>query len=206
MMKMVKEPGIVILAAGQAERFGSPKQLFSINGEALIKHTVKTAVSTGFKPVVAVLGAYADELKKELAACPIDIAVNDHWAWGIGSSIAAGIRTALSIEQNLTAVLLLLADQPLVTQTTLIRLTRAYLESGKKIAACRYQATLGVPALFSRLLFDELLNLPPDAGAKALIKKYQNSDVTRVDAPEAGFDIDRPYDIDRLKAFLDRPG
>ena len=66
------------------------------------------------------------------------------------------------------------------------------------MAASHYAETLGVPALFPRLLFPELLALAGDSGAKPLLFKYRET-VAPVPFPEGATDIDWPADIAALK-------
>jgi len=70
-------------------------------------------------------------------------------------------------------------------------------QSYAPIVACAYQNTLGVPALFRRKLFPELLALDAQAGAKKLIKKYQ-SQTAAIRFPEGAFDVDTPADYENL--------
>ena len=59
--------------------------------------------------------------------------------------------------------------------------------SGAPIVACEYAGTVGVPALFTRALFDELAALSPDAGAKQVIA-HHGEEVVPVPFPAAAFE------------------
>jgi molybdenum cofactor cytidylyltransferase len=69
--------------------------------------------------------------------------------------------------------------------------------SGAAIIAAQYNDTLGVPAIFARKMFGTLLNLPPEAGARHLLRQPGLS-VKAFPLPEAAIDIDTPEDLEAL--------
>jgi molybdenum cofactor cytidylyltransferase len=97
------------------------------------------------------------------------------------------------------AVAILVADQPFVTADHLQHMrTLLYTESAPIVAA-EYNGTLGVPALFRRELFATLASLPPDAGARHVLRD-SGFDVTPFPLPDAAMDIDTPDDLAALRA------
>ena len=66
------------------------------------------------------------------------------------------------------------------------------------VVAAEYAGTLGVPALFARSLFPDLLTLGPDKGCKGLILRQAPERLGRLTCPEAEIDIDTPEDWNRL--------
>lgn len=191
--------GVIILAAGASSRMrGERKQLLAINGKSLLRRAAETAVKANFNGVEIVLGAYAEKLREEIEDLPVGITVNEHWADGVGSSIKAGLSALAA--RNFDAVLVMLCDQPLITAEILRRLRARFIESGKALAACRYRETVGVPALFGRALFGELMQLRDDEGAKKIIKKLV-SETAFVDAEDAAIDVDTPEDFEKLKSL-----
>ena len=108
------------------------------------------------------------------------------------------LKKLLEINSQINVVVLLLCDQPFVNRETIFRLIRAFHETGKSIAASEYLNITGVPAIFSREIFDELLNLQGDAGARFVIKKFAAS-TAKVSVPEAAIDIDSPEDVLKLR-------
>jgi molybdenum cofactor cytidylyltransferase len=173
---------------------GQPKQLLKFEGKTLLRRAAETALNTGCR-TIAVLGANADEAKKEIADLPLQIVVNENWAAGIGESIKTGLSALLP--ENPSAVVIMLCDQPFVTTETVNRLIEKHKQTGAPVAACFYNETLGVPALFARALFDELSNLAGGAGAKAIIKKHA-AEVAHTPASEAAFDVDTQADFQKL--------
>ncbi len=186
--------GIIVLAAGESRRFGSPKQLVEIYGETMLNSVIHNAVSGNFHTTV-VLGAHADKISKSIKEKKAAVFINESWESGMGSSISKGLAFAVNIKPNLEATIFLLCDQPLVTLATVEKLIMAQKASGSDIVASQYEDSLGVPALFTRRLFPELVVLNGNIGAKSVIDKYENSSVARVFAPENAFDIDTPEDL-----------
>ena len=189
----MKNVALIILAAGSASRMGKPKQLLNYQGNSLIFHAVKVALNSICKPVVVVLGAYAEEIKLQIDKLPIQIIENPFWETGMASSIRAGITVVNESNPELDAVIIALADQPLIRTAVFNQLVQSYQETENIIIASAYADVVGVPALFDCVLFPELIQLECDRGAKALMRKYQD-EVFSIAIPEAAIDIDTPQD------------
>jgi molybdenum cofactor cytidylyltransferase len=74
----------------------------------------------------------------------------------------------------------------------------AQKKTGRAIVAASYANTLGIPALFDRSCFKDLLALPDDSGAKPLIAARRD-DVSSIAFEEGAVDVDTPEDFERLK-------
>ena len=194
---MVFKIGLIILAAGAATRMGRPKQLLSYEGRSLILHAVEVALASMSQPIIVVLGAYVEQIKPELMPKAVQVVENSQWQEGMSSSIRAGISMLLKTNSKLDAVIISLADQPLVSPQIFNQLIQSYQETQKVIIASKYNETTGVPALFSNALFPELMQLEGDQGAKALIQKYIDTGLILL-IPEAAIDIDTPDDYKQL--------
>lgn len=188
----------IILAAGNSSRLnGESKQLLEFHGKTFLRRSAEIAVAANLHSTVVVLGANSENLRKEIDDLPVRIAVNEKWATGMSLSIKTGLAEFIT-EENLDAVVIMLCDQPLVTTETLDNLCEAFVRTGKPIAACEYENTVGVPALFSSEVFAELMNLHESDGAKKIIEKYEGKTVL-VAAPEAALDVDTLEDYEKLK-------
>lgn len=194
-----KKIGIIILAAGESRRFGSPKQLIDFYGGTLLNWIIHNAIASEL-PTTVVLGAYADEIRESIDETNIEIVINENWENGIGSSISTGLGWSLENQADLDAVIFLLCDQPLVTMVVVSKLIMAQKASGREIVASEYEDSLGVPALFTQAMFGELLELDKNLGAKSIIEKHPGS-MARVFGPENRFDIDTPQDLERLRSI-----
>jgi molybdenum cofactor cytidylyltransferase len=94
-------------------------------------------------------------------------------------------------------VIILLCDQPFVSSAILDSLIETQKATGKGIVACRYSETLGVPVLFTKKYYPEMLALKSSEGAKKLIYAHLD-DVAEVDFPEGSVDIDTYEDYENL--------
>lgn len=194
--------GLIVLAAGASTRMGTPKQLLPYRGHSFVRHIVEVAIASVCHPIVIVLGANTERIKPEISQFPIQIIENKQWAEGMSSSIRVGIEALNAMNQNIEAVAIALCDQPFISSQTLDQIVEAYRLTGKPIIASEYAGTLGVPALFSRTLFSELMTLKSSEGAKQLIKKHVH-EVSRVPFPEGAIDIDTPKDYEQFQSLMD---
>jgi molybdenum cofactor cytidylyltransferase len=196
--------GVVILAAGAATRMGEVKQCLPFRNRSLLRHTSEEALASGCDPVVVVLGAHAELAGNEIRGLPIQVVVNPDWSEGMGTSIRCGMHalTAHPGPDEVAAVVVTVCDQPFFSAGIIRALISAQQESGKPIAAAAYEDTRGVPVLFSRAFFPELMALPASQGARKVILARAEETVG-VPFPEGAFDLDTPEDYARLSAMTD---
>ena len=183
--------GLVLLAAGASRRLGQPKQLLRYVGKSLLRRAAETALATGCGPLVVVSGALQEELVEELTSLPATLAHNPRWAQGLGPSVSTGVAALRQVCPTLSAILLLVSDQPHLSTTVLCRLVAAHREDGARLAAATYSGVLGVPALFGKEFFDELNQLPAQSGAGQLLRRYAAM-VTALPWDGGAVDIDTP--------------
>lgn len=173
---------------------GRPKLLLSYKGVPLLRRAVDAAVTAGCSETVVVLGASADQYRGVLDGTPARIVVNQDFANGMAGSIQVGIE---ALGDDVVAAVIMLADQPFIDADIIRSLIDTYRSSEKKIVVSRYGNVRGVPALFDRALFLELLVVTGDQGARTVIETYPDH-VAAVDIPEASADdIDTPEDAER---------
>ncbi|MDQ6808275.1 MAG: nucleotidyltransferase family protein [Verrucomicrobiota bacterium] len=192
----MRKIGAVILAAGEARRFGEAKQLVRFRGSTLLRRAVDAAVDSGCAPVVVVVGAVRNEIIDEVRGRAVQIAHNREWEAGIGTSISCGLHHSLG-QTQLDGVVLLASDQPFVAADLIARLIAAADTVGKTISASRYAGTLGIPALFLANHFPALLTLSGELGAKGLIHSNQGA-VAEIAFEKGAIDIDTRADFELL--------
>jgi molybdenum cofactor cytidylyltransferase len=189
---------IIILAAGNSSRLGLPKQLLQSKNKSFLRLIAEMALEVRPLEVVTVLGFASDRMKQELQELSIRVAVNHEWTEGIASSIRVGVN---AVDPQAEGALICLCDQPAVTSNLLSKLI-SLCSNEKPIAATEYNQILGVPACFSRSVFQELLLLQGDEGAKRVIGKNR-SRVAAHSFPQASIDIDTLEDYQNQRSSDD---
>jgi len=181
----------LVLAAGSASRFGSPKQLVRIGGQPMLHKAVSQATEVVGHAVTVVLGAYADQLAPLLKHTTASVLINRNWEEGMASSLRAGVA---NLPGSCDGVLITLADQVGVTTFDLKRLATAWKRQSEWLIAATYDGQMGVPAIFPRTTFSAFSELRGDTGAKVILSRHADR-CLRVPMPNASIDIDRPEDL-----------
>ncbi len=197
-MKLKKDIGLIILAAGASVRYGASKQLLSFNGETFLRRIVRESIESVCQPIVAVFGADAQNLNRHVEEFAVHTIENKDWKKGMGTSISVGIEKLLEVDREVGGAVITVCDQPFVDSRVINQLVKSFYEKQSLIVASRYAKTLGVPALFSRRLFSELAALKNSGGAKELIKRF-SAETAAVDFSEGAIDVDTSEDFRRLK-------
>ncbi|MFY9932018.1 MAG: nucleotidyltransferase family protein [Streptosporangiaceae bacterium] len=195
----------VLLAAGEGSRFGQPKALVVLNGLTLAERGVSVLRAGGANPVLVVTGA-----------APVDIpgvqtVHNEHFRTGMGSSLRVALQSlsarpaepgdsaAPSLAPDVGAVVVALADQPLIGPETVARLIAAY-RAGAGVAVAAYQGRPRNPVLLAREYWPEVIALATgDQGARAFLRSRPEL-VTLVECGDTGSpdDIDTAADLERI--------
>jgi len=183
-----------VLAAGESRRFGRSKMLESVQRETLVRRAANLAREVCGDCSILVAGHESAAVTSAAGDAPQFVIVNDHYEEGIGGSIALAAKAVSHVAD---ALLLLLADQPLVTAHHLQALVSAWDGADGVIVATAFSATMGPPVLFPHSTFDALGELTGDQGAKSLLQSSR-FDVRTVPFEDAAIDIDTPADLKKL--------
>lgn len=189
--------GLILLAAGNSSRLGRAKQFLDWHGKSLLAHTLDQTNDLKLVQRLVVYGARKLEMERHLKALQVSHVYNPNWSTGMGSSIRTGLQAILDTGDELEAVLLLIVDQPLLKKHHLESILALHQAHPNRIIAASYQDTFGVPAIFPKSYFSALMTLKEQAGAKKILKKYQNQ-LIPFPCPEAAFDIDTEADYSHL--------
>lgn len=178
---------ILVLAAGEGRRFGGAvKQLAKIGDKTLLEHALGTASKLAPSGIHVVLGFCHEQLAP--LAGNAQVIINSHWQDGLGSSIACGVA---ALPASACAVLIMLGDQPALSSSDLNKLIERFehaRETGLEPIVCAsYADGLGVPAIFPKRFFKQLMALEGDKGAKQLLGQHP---VISVPLANAAVDID----------------
>jgi CTP:molybdopterin cytidylyltransferase MocA len=181
-----------VLAAGESRRFGATKLLQPWGDLPLVRHAVQQAEAACGPRTLLVVGHEGGAVAS--AAMPHSgfVACNERYAEGIGTSIATAART---LARSADGLLILLADQPLVTGDHLRALVDRW-GGGDAITASAYAGVLGPPAVFPRSTFLPLASLTGDRGARSIIEGGRFP-VQSLPCDAAAFDIDTPDDLEQ---------
>ena len=192
----MREIGAVLLAAGASFRLGRPKQLLELNGKRLIDHVLDKILETKIHHTVVVTGAHHNEIAPILPSW-VHIEYNENWQRGMGNSIAAGVSCLQARCADLSGIVIILSDQPLVNASHLKRLVSSIGTNAEDVVATEYEDGPGVPAVFASHTFQDLMQLTGDKGAKSLLRyKFLKVKIIKPDFSLA--DIDTEGDLQKM--------
>jgi molybdenum cofactor cytidylyltransferase len=183
----------VVLAAGKGTRLEGCKQLVRVGGKPLLEHALDNLRASKIDEIVVILGAYADEIKRQVRFDRERVVINPDYSAGIATSIQTGLR-AIDAE----AVLMVLADQPYVAPQTIDLLIAEYRRTQASIVIPTYNGLRGNPVLVDKALFPELMNLRGDIGCRAIFDGHAGA-MMKVPVNDHGIliDIDTREDVTR---------
>lgn len=193
--------GVVVLAAGASTRFGRPKQLEVVDGEAMVVRAVRCAVQSGAQQVVVVSGAHADAVEAVLAPLltthprQLQLVHNSDWQQGQATSVHTGLA-ALSAATE--AAIFLPVDQPFVESLLLRRLIGAWRGGGQLAAPLVDGELRGAPALFDREFWPELRQLEGDLGGRVVLRRHTDQVIAIPALHDQLRDIDTPSDLSQI--------
>lgn len=191
------------MAAGAGSRFGGsglPKVLHVFRGRPLLTWPLAALRDGGVGGVVVVLGARADEVAASAKLGAAQLVHCAEWSEGLSASLRAGVQAA--IEGGADAVVVALADQPLLDARAVTRLIAARAPSQLDALRATYAGVPGHPMLLESSTFGAVERLRGDAGARALL----DDPATRVgliacDGLGRPDDADTPEALARLEAL-----
>lgn len=186
--------GVVLLAAGRSERFGANKLLADFDGVPMVCRALRVLREIGADQAVAVVScAQVERLVREYG---FTVVYNEAPQLGMARSICLGMAAM----KEMDAVMLMVADQPLLTADSLRELVCAFEDSARAIACLCDETHSGNPAVFSRLYFDRLMRLEGDSGAKRILRENED-DLLVVRCLREGelADADTPQTLLRLQ-------
>ena len=187
----------IILAAGQSSRFGGPKAMAPAGVHTFISRILNSLADAGVTERVVVVREGDHDLAKEVGktGAGARTAVNLQPDRGQLSSLIAGLDAVDRPE--VTGVLVMLVDMPLVSASTIRHLVDAAVASPAVVVRAVYAGRHGHPVVFKRGAFDALRRADPAVGAKAVVAVLPTEDV-EVDDRGVIEDVDTPADYERL--------
>ncbi|HYU49145.1 MAG TPA: NTP transferase domain-containing protein [Candidatus Limnocylindria bacterium] len=185
----------LILAAGAATRFGSPKIVARLGDRPMLAHVIDTAKAAGLGPVVVVLGEGAVPAGAGLDLASVRVVRNPRPEDGLSSSLRIGLAALRGTEPEVQAALVLLADQPLVRTDVIAALLAGEVPPGRTIVVPRYADGGGPnPALLLRAAWPLADEVTGDRGMGPLIAARPEL-VAEVPVEGGNPDVDTPADL-----------
>jgi CTP:molybdopterin cytidylyltransferase MocA len=163
--------GAVILAAGEASRFGSPKQ------RLLLPDVLRAVRASSVDEIVVVEGAYELETDARVVRCA-------EWQRGMGVSLRCGLE---ALPPEVEAAVVVLADGPDLAPEAIDRVIAAWQGGAGDALAATYGGTRSHPVLLARSVWSDV----PDEGARELVSAFVHCDDLRPPG-----DVDYPEDLE----------
>ena len=202
---LVADPcGAVVLAAGEARRFGSPKLLMPFGDSTVVGSVIAALAAADIAPIIVVAGAAAATIAASLKRDLVQVVRNPDPTRGMVSSIRVGVAT---LPTALSRFLVALGDQPRICAEGLSRLLREHRRSEKGIAVPAYRGKRGHPVLFSSSYRQAILALTDHQTLRDLIHAHRG-DCVEVDCDSDAYvcDIDtqEQYEHESRRSHADR--
>ena len=194
----------IVLAAGDSTRMGRNKLLLELDGESLVRRCAGRVIAAGVDSVIAVLGFEADAVARELGDLDCQTVINEHYARGQHGSVKRGLA---AIPTDARALLIVLADMPLVTTEMIRAVVALYRQSTPALVVSRYGNVVAPPTIYDRELFSELLELDEGAPTRQVIRRHEARAAVARWPESALTDLDDPEDYERARILTaDPPG
>jgi nicotine blue oxidoreductase len=148
--------GAVVLAAGEASRFGSPKQ------QLMLPDVLRAVRASSVDEIVVVEGAYELDTDARIVKC-------DAWQRGMGASLRCGLE---GLAADVEAAVVVLADGPELSPEAIDRVIAAWRGGAGDALAASYGGVRGHPVLLARSVWNDV----PDEGARALVSDFVHCD------------------------------
>jgi molybdenum cofactor cytidylyltransferase len=188
----------VVLAAGSSTRMGRNKLLLALDGEPMVRRTVRATLQAGLEPVVVVLGHEPEHVREAISGLGCRTVLNPDHAHGVRLSVQVGIREVSAAR----AAVVVLADMPFVTAAMIRALVDRYREGTSPLVSSQYGDVSAPPTLYDRSLFSEMLAMTGEGCGKQVVRGHLH-EAAIVTWPAASLaDIDLPEDYEHIRAQL----
>ena len=185
--------GCVIMAAGNARRYGQNKLAAQLRGRSLILRALEAVPAKELEAAVVV--TQYPEVMDLAEAFRFAAIRNEHPDWGISHTIALGL-TAL---RRCDGVMFLVSDQPLLKRESVAALAQFWKQQQDKLAALAHSSIRGNPCVFPARFFPELLDLTEDHGGNTVIRKHEG-DLRLLEVPEEELaDVDTAEALEKIQ-------
>ncbi len=195
--------GAIVLAGGSSRRMGEDNKLtMDVAGKPLICHVIDALQEASVETIVVVTGYGASEVQDALKGRDVGFVHNERFAQGVATSLRKGLS---SLPVYLDAVLICLADMPLVKSQVLNEMIAAFQSATRPaIILPVFDGKRGNPVLWDLQFAEILHSVTGDTGARHLIEQNRYA-VTEVETSDTGilFDVDTPEMLQQAQISLE---
>lgn len=185
----------VVLAAGKSTRMGSQKLLLPFDGKSMVRSIVEKIAGSNSIQTVVVTGSHKNEIKEALKDCDVLLIENERFEEGMLSSVQAGVK---SVKDETNGILILLGDQPMVSEKVINRLISVFQKTDKGLLVPAFNGKRGHPVLISSKYKNEIKTINPKIGLRELFLN-NTDDILEIEVGTENIlkDIDTPEDYQR---------
>ena len=188
-------------AAGMSKRLGRNKLLLPFKGKSLIAHAVDTLLASAVDEIIVILGYEADQVRAAIGERRVRFVENAGYPEGLSSSVRAGFA---AIPSHASAIMIFLADQPLLEPEEVNFLIRAFAEPGKpdkSIVVPFFRGQRGNPVIVNSSYKASILAIVGDIGCRRVIKQNPDQVLTvEMETDHVVRDIDTMEEYERMVA------
>jgi molybdenum cofactor cytidylyltransferase len=182
----------IVLAAGKSKRFKRNKLLEEWKGKPLLEHVLDAVRTSKVQRRLLVLGHDQEKVLKSVDHAGFEIVHNPGWKQGQSTSVQVGLEQVVG---EVGAAVFPLGDMPGVDADLIDTLIDRHAATLAPIVAPKVNGEWGNPVLFDLVTFPAFSELMGDRGAKLLFSQFAVEAVSS--NPAAGWDVDRPEDLDK---------
>ena len=192
---------VIVPAAGMSTRMGHNKLLLAFKGKPLIAQAVDTLLESQVDEIIVVLGHEADKVKEKLQGKQVTLVENPNYRQGMSTSIRVGLG---AVSSGARAIMIYLADQPLLEPEDVNRLIRAFAEArahNKSIVVPFFRGQRGNPVILDASFKEAILEVVGEVGCKRVIKRNPDKVlVVEMETDHVVRDVDRIEDYEGLRS------
>ena len=190
-----KQVNAIVLAAGKSIRMGQQKLLMPFEGRSMVATVVGKIADSVSSRTIVVTGSDRGKIEEELETYPLLFVNNERYEEGMLTSVQAGVA-ATGPETD--GYLILLGDQPMVSEAVINRLISVFRKGGKGLLIPVFNGKRGHPVLIGSKYRNEIEILNPDIGLRELFLNHPD-DIQEIEVESEGVlkDIDTPGDYER---------
>lgn len=192
----------VVLAAGQARRFGAPKLAMPFGDSTIIGSAVSAFVDAGVDPIIVVCGGNARDVERALSGHSVRFVQNLDPNRGMLSSVQVGVA---ALPEEIDSFLVALGDQPRVRAEHIRHLLHEHRAGGRGITVPTHGGKRGHPVVFDRRYREEILALDTSRTLRDLVHAHAD-DIAEVELPSDAVtrDIDTESDYQDERRRVER--